>query len=74
MIYLVVGGLGRVLQGSDELTEGVDVVPLMREENLGLLEAALEDLVPDARTGSRWCSSGILPAGRCSSSRPTPAS
>ena len=44
VIYVVVGGLGRVLQGSDELTEGVDVVPLMREENLGLLEAAVEDL------------------------------
>ena len=44
VIYLVVGGLGRVLQGSDELTGGVDVVPLMREENLGLLETALEDL------------------------------
>ena len=44
MIYLVVGGLGRVLQGSDELTGGIDIVPSMREENLGLLEAALEDL------------------------------
>ena len=44
VIYLVVGGLGRVLQGSDELTGGIDIVPSMREENLGLLEAALEDL------------------------------
>jgi hypothetical protein len=44
VIYLVVGGLGRVLQGSDELTGGVDIVPSMREENLVLLEAALEDL------------------------------
>ena len=44
VIYLVVGGLGRVLQGSDELTGGIDIVPSMREENLGLLEAALEDI------------------------------
>ena len=44
VIYLVVGGLGRVLQGSDELTGGIDIVPSMRAENLRLLEAALEDL------------------------------
>ena len=43
-IYVVVGGLGRVLQGSDELTDGVDIVPLLREENLRLLERALDDL------------------------------
>ena len=44
VIYLVVGGLGRVLQGSDEHTDGIDIVPSMREENLRLLATALEDL------------------------------
>jgi hypothetical protein len=44
---VVVGGLGRVIHGSDELTDGLDIVPLMREENLRRLGLALEDL--DAR-------------------------
>lgn len=45
--YVIVGGLGRVLHGSDELTDGLDVVPSMREENLRRLGLALEEL--DAR-------------------------
>jgi hypothetical protein len=44
VIYVVVGGLGRVLQGSGELTDGIDIVPLLREENLRLLGRALDDL------------------------------
>ena len=27
--YIVIGGLARVLQGTDELTNGVDIVPAM---------------------------------------------
>jgi hypothetical protein len=42
--YIVVGGLGRVLHGSDELTDGLDLVPSMREENLRRLGLALDDL------------------------------
>ena len=42
--YIVVGALGRVLHGSDELTDGVDVVPSLREENLRRLVLALDDL------------------------------
>src|SRR5437899_926500 len=42
--YIVVGALGRVLHGSDELTDGVDVVPSLREENLRRLALALDDL------------------------------
>jgi hypothetical protein len=42
--YIVVGGLGRVILGNDELTDGVDIVPSTREENLRRLELALEDL------------------------------
>jgi hypothetical protein len=45
--YVVVGGLGRVIHGSDELTDGLDIVPSLREENLGRLGRALEEL--DAR-------------------------
>jgi hypothetical protein len=42
--YVVVGALGRVLHGSDELTDGLDVVPSMRQENLRRLGLALDDL------------------------------
>ena len=45
--YIVIGGFARVLQGTEELTWGLDVVPSMRSENLARLEAALDDL--DAR-------------------------
>ena len=51
--YLVVGGLGRVLHGSDELTDGLDVVPSMREENLRRLGLALEDLNARRPDGKR---------------------
>ena len=42
--HIVVGALGRVLHGSDELTDGVDVVPSLREENLRRLSQALDEL------------------------------
>ena len=32
--YIVIGGLGRVIHGSDELTDGIDIVPSTRDENL----------------------------------------
>ena len=45
--YVVIGGLGRVIQGSPELTGGTDIVPSLREGNLRKLALALDDL--DAR-------------------------
>ena len=42
--YIVIGGLARVLQGTDELTDGVDIVPAMRDENLRRLDLALGEL------------------------------
>jgi len=42
--YIVVGALGRVIHGSTELTDGLDVVPSMREENLRRLGFALAEL------------------------------
>ncbi|HZT85692.1 MAG TPA: hypothetical protein VE984_09770 [Gaiellaceae bacterium] len=47
VFYVLIGGLARVLEGSDEVTRGVDLVPSMRPENLRRLEAALHSL--DAR-------------------------
>ncbi len=42
--YIVVGGLGRVIHGSGELTDGLDIVPSLREENLRRLGLALDRL------------------------------
>lgn len=46
--YIVIGGLGRVLHGSDEITDGVDICPSMHPESLRRLGLALENL--NART------------------------
>ena len=45
--FVVIGAFARVIHGTRELTEGLDITPSMREENLARLERALEDL--DAR-------------------------
>jgi hypothetical protein len=42
--YIVIGALGRVLHGSGEVTDGLDIAPSTREENLRRLGLALEDL------------------------------
>jgi hypothetical protein len=44
LAYIVVGGLGRVIHGSDEVTDGLDIVPSLREENLRRLGLALGEL------------------------------
>jgi hypothetical protein len=45
--FVVVGAFARVVRGTRELTDGIDITPALREENLVRLEAALSDL--DAR-------------------------
>jgi hypothetical protein len=42
--YVLVGALARVIQGAEELTDGLDITPSMRPENLQRLEQALNDL------------------------------
>jgi hypothetical protein len=42
--YIIVGAFGRVVQGADEVTRGIDIVPSMREDNLRRLDAALAEL------------------------------
>ena len=50
--YIVVGGLARVLHGSDEITDGVDVAPSLRAENLERLGRALVALDAAPRNGA----------------------
>ena len=42
--YIVVGAFARVVQGADEVTRGVDIVPSTRADNLRRLDAALAEL------------------------------
>lgn len=42
--YVVIGAFARVVHGSAETTDGLDVVPSLREENLRRLDRALDDL------------------------------
>ncbi len=51
--YVVIGGLGRVIHGSDEVTDGLDIVPSLREENLARLGLALEELNARRSDGKR---------------------
>jgi hypothetical protein len=49
--YVLIGGLARVIRGTDEITDGVDICPSTRPENLERLGVALEEL--DARSAGR---------------------
>jgi hypothetical protein len=42
--YIIIGAFGRVVQGADEITRGIDIVPSMRDDNLRRLDAALQEL------------------------------
>jgi hypothetical protein len=49
--YVVLGGLGRVIRGADEITYGVDIAPSFARDNLARLAQALDQL--DARRTDR---------------------
>lgn len=42
--YVLIGGFARVIQGTDELTPGLDLTPSLRAENLRRLALALAEL------------------------------
>jgi hypothetical protein len=49
--YVVVGGFARVLQGTDEITRGIDIVPSVRADNLSRLDKALEEIHAEPADG-----------------------
>ncbi len=49
--YIVIGAFGRVIQGAEEVTRGVDIVPSPKPDNLERLNAALEELDAAAAGG-----------------------
>ena len=42
--YVVIGALARVIHGADEVTDGLDIVPSTKPENLARLERALTEI------------------------------
>ncbi len=50
--YVVIGGFARIVQGTEEMTYGLDVTPSLREQNLERLEQALRE-VDAARADGR---------------------
>ena len=53
VVYVLVGGFARIIQGTEELTDGVDVVPSMKSENLRRLERSLADVEARLANGNR---------------------
>jgi hypothetical protein len=42
--YVLIGGFARILQGTEEMTHGLDLTPSLREQNLERLERALREV------------------------------
>jgi hypothetical protein len=42
--YVVIGAFARVIHGTAEVTDGLDITPSMRQDNVSRLEKALRDL------------------------------
>lgn len=42
--FVVIGAFARVIQGTGEVTDGLDITPSMRQDNVSRLEKALLDL------------------------------
>jgi hypothetical protein len=51
--FVVIGAFARVVHGTRELTDGIDITPSLREDNLSSLERALEDLDAGLADGAR---------------------
>lgn len=58
--YILIGAFARVIQGADEVTAGIDIVPSMREENVNRLAQALDDLGAERVDGKEL---GVSPEG-----------
>ena len=51
--YIVIGGFGRVVRGTEEVTRGLDIVPSTKPDNLQKLEDALDELAARKEDGKR---------------------
>lgn len=51
--YVLIGGFARILQGTEETTQGLDLCPSLRVENVRRLAIAFEDLDAHVPDGTR---------------------
>jgi hypothetical protein len=51
--FVVIGAFARVIHGTGEVTDGLDVTPSLREENLYRLAKALDELDAHRRDGKK---------------------
>ena len=51
--YVLIGGFARVVQGTEELTRGIDLTPSTRAPNLERLAGALDDIGARRRDGGQ---------------------
>ena len=49
--FVMIGAFARVIHGTGEVTNGIDITPSMREDNLSRLAKALDDLQARRRDG-----------------------
>lgn len=49
--FVVIGAFARVIHGTGEVTDGIDITPSMREDNVSRLAKALDDLEARRRDG-----------------------
>jgi hypothetical protein len=61
--YVLIGGFARIVQGTEEMTYGLDITPSLREQNLERLERALEEMAATrADGGELWLDPKTLAA------------
>jgi hypothetical protein len=58
--YVLIGGFARIIQGTEELTHGLDLVPSLRAENIRRLGLTLDDLDARLPSGKRPALDGDL--------------
>jgi hypothetical protein len=51
--YVLIGSFARIIEGTEEITHGLDLTPSLRAENLRRLGLALDDLDARLRNGKR---------------------
>ena len=59
--YVLIGGFARIIQGTEELTHGLDLTPSLRSENLRRLGLGLDDLDARLPDGKRPALDRALP-------------
>ncbi len=62
--YIAIGGFARVIQGTEEITRGLDIVPSTRPENLRRLDAALREIGAERADGKGLALEDAVAAGQ----------